>query len=87
MALPYPFDDHSVDGKSWSNLYYSSDLGKLFFYAQAGGSECSPELLFLFEGSGSIVLLAIKVDNRDKNQLETWEQLRRRKEHIFDFES
>lgn len=44
-------------------------------------------VFFLFMGSGSLALLAIKMDNRDKNQLETWEQVRGRKEHIFDFES
>lgn len=83
IALPYPFDDHSVNGKSGSNLFYSSDLGNLFFYAQAGGRECSPEPLFLSEGSGSIAFLAIKMDNRGKNQLETWEQPRGRKITYF----
>lgn len=81
--LPSPCSDHGVNGKSVSNLLYSSHLGNLFFYVQAGGWDCSPEPLFLFNSSGSLVLLAIKMDNRDKNQLETWEQLKGNKEHIF----
>lgn len=38
---------------------------------------------FLFKGLGSVAFLAIKMDNRGKNQLETWEQLRGRKRTYF----